>query len=85
MSADNASGKFGSCCEGLKDAMQGDGFAPLIAEEDGVLYMSIGLSEEEDEEGGDTLDTPIYFCPFCGTKLQTPEEVDSKIGGSEDD
>jgi hypothetical protein len=24
------------------------------------------------------VDHPVFFCPFCGTKLQTPEEVDSK-------
>jgi hypothetical protein len=26
------------------------------------------------------VDHPVYFCPFCGTKLQTEEEVDAKLG-----
>jgi hypothetical protein len=26
------------------------------------------------------VDHPIYFCPFCGTKLQTEEEVEAKTG-----
>ena len=26
------------------------------------------------------VDHPVFFCPFCGTKLQTPEEVRAKIG-----
>jgi len=24
------------------------------------------------------VDHPVIFCPFCGAKLQTPEEVDAK-------
>ena len=81
MPADNASSKFGSCCEGLKDAMQNQEFESLIAvDEDGVLFMSVGLLEVESEDEPNMVDHPIFFCPFCGTKLQTPEEVDAKMG-----
>ena len=48
--------------------------------EAGVLYMSVGLMEgagEEDEPS--MVDHPVYFCPFCGTKLQTEEEVEAKL------
>ena len=76
MSADGT-GKFGSCCEILKDVLESDEFEPLIAEEDGILYMSIGLMAEEDDEPN-MVDHPVFFCPFCGTKLQTPEQVDAK-------
>ena len=31
MAAQGAGGKFGDCCENLKDAMQGEDFEPLIA------------------------------------------------------
>jgi hypothetical protein len=79
MSADNGNTKFGTCCEGLKEAMAGEGFEPLIAEEDGVLYMSIGFPDDDGDEGH-TMDAPVYFCPFCGLKLQTPEAVEAKIG-----
>jgi hypothetical protein len=72
-------GKFGSCCEGLKDAIAGEDFEPLIAvDEDGVLYMSVGLLETEKEDEPNMVDHPVFFCPFCGTKLQTPEEIDAK-------
>ena len=75
-------GKFGSCCDGLKDAIAGEDFEPLIAVyEDGVLYMSVGLLETEQEDEPNMVDHPVFFCPFCGTKLQTPEEVDAKKGG----
>ena len=26
------------------------------------------------------VDHPMYFCPFCGTKLQTEAEVEAKAG-----
>ena len=66
--AGNATGKFGSCCEGLKDAMAGDDFEPLIAtDEDGILYMSVGLLETEKEDEPNMVDHPVFFCPFCGT------------------
>ena len=29
------------------------------------------------------VDHPVFFCPFCGTKLQTPAEVDAKAGARE--
>ena len=72
-------GKFGSCCEVLKDVMESDEFEPLIAEDDdGVLYMSIGMVDPEKDDDPNMVDHPVFFCPFCGTKLQTPEEVDAK-------
>ncbi len=73
--------KFGSCCQSLKEAMAADDFEPLIAvsDEDGMLYMSVGLVAMEEDEPG-MIDHPIFFCPFCGSKLQTPEEVDAKTG-----
>ena len=73
MTADIKGTKFGSCCEILKDVLQkADEFEPLIAEEDpGILYMSIGLMAEERDDEPNMVDHPVFFCPFCGTKLQT--------------
>jgi hypothetical protein len=79
--APGASQSFGSCCGELKDAMSGEEFEPLLTVgEDGVLYMSVGLIDLEDEEPG-MVDHPLFFCPFCGTKLQTVDEVRAKTGG----
>lgn len=78
--------QFGSCCEDLKDVMAGEDFEPLLMVADnGVLYMSVGLipGDENGEEGG-MVDHPVFFCPFCGSKVQTEEEVRAK-GGFEDD
>jgi hypothetical protein len=76
-----ANGKFGNCCDSLKDAMQNEEFEPLIAQDDdGILYMSVGMLDTETDDDPNMVDHPMYFCPFCGTKLQTPEEVDAKVG-----
>ncbi len=73
---------FGSCCSELKEAMEGEDFEPLITVgSDGVLYMAVGLIDLEDEEPG-MVDHPLFFCPFCGTKLQTPEDVKAKVEAS---
>ncbi|MGI9520409.1 MAG: hypothetical protein ACR2PG_02060 [Hyphomicrobiaceae bacterium] len=87
MSEDNGAlgGRFGKCCEELKEALAGVDFDPLITEgDDGILYMAVGLIEfEDDEEAGmvetGMVDHPAFFCPFCGTRLQDPEVVKAQI------
>ena len=74
-----AKDKFGSCCEELREAIEGDGFEPLITVgPDGILYSAVGLVELEEDEPG-MIDHPIFFCPFCGTELQDPEIVRAQI------
>lgn len=81
---DPATSKFGGCCAELKEAMTGVDFDPLITEgEDGVLYMAVGLIDIEEEEPG-LVDHPLFFCPFCGTRVQTEEEVKAKVGAEPD-
>ena len=77
---------FGSCCDELKEALEGGDFEPLITVgSDQVIYMTVGLVGLEEDEPG-LVDHPLFFCPFCGAKLQTPEEVRAKSGaGDEDD
>ncbi len=72
-------GGFGSCCPELQGAIEGEEFEPLITiGPDGVLYMSVGLVELEDEDEPGMVDHPIFFCPFCGKRLQTRDEVQAK-------
>ena len=66
---------FGSCCEELKQIMSGQDFEPLITVgPDGILYMSVGLIDIEEDEPG-MVDHPVFFCPFCGTQVQDPDKV----------
>ncbi len=77
-------GNFGKCCGELKDAISGDEFEPLITVgDDSVLYMSVGLIDLEDDEPG-MVDHPLFFCPFCGTRVQTAEEVEAKTPHDDD-
>ena len=77
-------GNFGKCCSELKDAISGEEFEPLITVgEDGVLYMSVGLIDLEDEEPG-MVDHPMFYCPFCGKQAQTQDEVRAKAGDHDD-
>jgi hypothetical protein len=70
---------FGSCCRDLNEVLGAEDFDPLFyVGEDSVLYMSVGVVEMETEEESGFLDHPIYHCPFCGTRLQTVEEVEAK-------
>ncbi len=82
---DNGGVSFGSCCDNLHEAIHGgedDEFEPLITISDsGVLYMTVGLLELDGEEPG-MMDHPVFFCPFCGAQVQTPEEVKVKGGGA---
>ena len=91
MSADKAakaptgSHTFGSCCSELKEAIDGQDFEAVITVgDDGVLYMTVGLIDLEEEDPA-LVDHPLFFCPFCGTRLQTADEVKAKVGATPDD
>jgi hypothetical protein len=76
----DGSSAFGSCCDAMKEVLESKEFDPLLAvAEDGVLYMSIGMLEADDG-AANVIDHPIFFCPFCGTQVQTEEQVEAKTG-----
>lgn len=77
--ADGAAAGFGSCCNELKQALSAADFEPMITQgPDGVLYMVVGMIDLDKPEPG-MVDHPLFFCPFCGTKLQTREDVKAKV------
>lgn len=41
--------------------------------ENGILYLSVGYIRTR--EGAAWMDDAILYCPFCGTQLQTREQV----------
>ncbi len=72
---------FGSCCQDLANAMS---FAPeplICVGTNGVLYLTVGCVPTD--EGMDWFDQAVMYCPFCGTQLQTTEEVTSRSGALE--
>ena len=69
--------QFGACCETLRNVLESQEFEPLITVgEDGILYTSIGIVDMEDDEAG-MVEYPVVFCPFCGTRLQSDDVVQS--------
>ena len=67
--------QYGTCCETLLNVLESQEFEPLISVgDDGVLYTSIGIVDMEDDEAG-MVEYPVVFCPFCGTRLQSDDVV----------
>jgi hypothetical protein len=78
-----AAKSFGTCCSELREALGGDGddFEPLLTVgQNGILYLAIGMIEA-DETDPTILDHPVYYCPFCGTHLQSPGDVRASASG----
>jgi hypothetical protein len=61
---------FGDCCRDLNDAMSVPGNRFFSVQENGVLYLAVGGS---DEIGW--FDQAVLYCPFCGTQLQTKDKI----------
>ena len=69
------------CCEELEDAVSSDPSASLVEHDSGLILINLG-EREEDGETGVVLAT-IRFCPFCGTEIQTDEDVAAALGDVE--
>ncbi len=67
--------KSGACCSAMDSALTADDYEPcLTVDDDGVLCLTVGITDIDEDEPTLVLE-PIIFCPFCGTKLQSGEEV----------
>ncbi len=68
------------CCPQLNEALtEGDQrMFDLVGEPDSVLMLATSYTREEHEGQMARVwrHAPVYFCPFCGTRLQTPEAVE---------
>lgn len=47
----------------------------FIQEDTGVLYLTVGGVKTD--RGMGWFDQAVLFCPFCGTQLQTRDEIKS--------
>ncbi len=72
---------IGMLQQGMSISEAAQTFSLLTVGDDGVMYMSVGLVDLEDEDEPGMVDHPMFYCPFCGTELQTVEEVRAKTGG----
>ncbi|HMF44467.1 MAG TPA: hypothetical protein VKQ32_27525 [Polyangia bacterium] len=65
--------QFGQCCKDLRDAMQSPPNSFFRVEENGFLYLTVGYMTTE--KGPAWFDQAVQFCPFCGTQLQSFDEI----------
>ncbi len=70
--------KFGQCCEDLRHALNFPPESLFRVESNGVLYLSVGYANTVDGPGW--FDQAVLFCPFCGTALQSREEIRRRAG-----
>ncbi len=70
------------CCEELAEAVSPDPTASLIEHDSGLILLNLGEREEEGETG--VVLATIRFCPFCGTEIQTDEDIEAALGGVEE-
>lgn len=64
---------FGTCCTEMTEALTLDVNRLLRVEDTGVLYLAVGYVETPD--GLAWFDQAVLFCPFCGSALQSREEI----------
>jgi hypothetical protein len=67
------------CCDKLKTALTAgeDGALRLLHGEGSPLVLNLHsvYGEAAGKPAPGRAMAPVYFCPFCGTRLQTCEEV----------
>ncbi|MDG2528390.1 hypothetical protein [Caulobacter endophyticus] len=69
------------CCDELEDAVSSDAEASLIEHDSGLILLNLGQREVDGETGA--VLTTIRFCPFCGTEIQTDEDIEAALGAVE--
>ena len=70
-------GPFGSCCETLATAMSTT--RSFLFVEDDVLYLTVARTPVGRPR---FYDHAMFFCPFCGARLQTKDGVAEKVRGA---
>jgi hypothetical protein len=71
---------FGACCSDLEEAMTTPPNSSFFVENN-ILCLTIGYIQTEDGIGW--FDHAIIFCPFCGKRLQTKEEITKMENGGD--
>ncbi len=69
----------GECCDTMRGILGSDDYEPLFSlEEDGAIYITVGLGETE-EDGAGLLDHVMSYCPFCGTRQPEPQDAEIEV------
>ena len=66
------------CCEDLETCLSAGGEdAAVFEHESGLILLNAGRIEQDGEEGALLL--TVQFCPFCGTELQSDDDIDAAL------
>ncbi|MBN9320257.1 MAG: hypothetical protein J0I28_11270 [Caulobacterales bacterium] len=66
------------CCEDLETVLATGGEdAAVFEHESGLILLNAGRIEQDGEEGALLL--TVQFCPFCGTELQSDDDIDAAL------
>jgi hypothetical protein len=64
---------LGTCCNEMKHAREAVPESFLRVADNGVFYITVGVAMTD--EGPGYFDQAMFFCPFCGTALQSRDDV----------
>ena len=64
---------LGTCCNDMVHARSTVPESFFRIEDNGVMYLTVGMAMTDDGPG--YFDQAVLFCPFCGTALQTKDEI----------
>ena len=67
----------GYCCDDMETCLSVGPDAALFEHDSGLILLNAGRTEQDGEEGN--LLISVQFCPFCGTELQTDEDIDAAL------
>jgi hypothetical protein len=67
----------GYCCDDMEACLGAGPEAALFEHDSGLILLNAGRTERDGEEGD--LLISVQFCPFCGTELQTDEDIDAAL------
>ena len=67
----------GYCCDDMETCLSAGPDAALFEHDSGLILLNAGRAEQDGEEGN--LLISVQFCPFCGTELQTDEDIDAAL------
>lgn len=68
---------LGYCCDDMETCLSAGPDAVLFEHDSGLILLNAGRTEQEGEDG--SLYLTVQFCPFCGTELQSDEDIDRAL------
>ena len=66
-----------ACCEDMETCLSAGPDSALFEHDSGLILLNAGRVQQDGEDGN--LFLTVQFCPFCGTELQTEDDIDAAL------